>query len=53
MKVSIKDYEDYLFDRYKNCISDNYMFMKLVEKVGKVAEVIYNVTAEKSPMSET
>jgi len=40
MEVSIRDYEAYLFDHYKNHGIDSSLFMKLVEEVGEVAEVL-------------
>jgi len=40
MKVSITDYENYLYDRYKSHGIDTSLFMKLVEEVGEVAEVL-------------
>ena len=40
MKISIADYEDYLFDHYKKRGIDTGLFMKLVEEVGEVAEVL-------------
>ena len=40
MKVSIADYEDYLYSHYKNHGIDTSLFMKLVEEVGEVAEVL-------------
>ena len=40
MNISIKDYEDYLFDHYKDHGIDTSLFMKLVEEVGEVAEVL-------------
>ena len=40
MKVSITDYEDYLYDHYKSHGVDSSLFMKLVEEVGEVAEVL-------------
>ena len=40
MKVSICDYEDYLYDHYKDHGIDSSLFMKLVEEVGEVAEVL-------------
>ena len=40
MNVSIRDYEDYLYDHYKNHGIDSSLFMKLVEEVGEVAEVL-------------
>ena len=40
MGVSIRDYEDYLYDHYKDHGIDSSLFMKLVEEVGEVAEVL-------------
>ena len=40
MKVSITDYEEYLYDHYRNHGVDTSLFMKLVEEVGEVAEVL-------------
>lgn len=40
MNVSIRDYEDYLYDHYKDRGIDTSLFMKLVEEVGEVAEVM-------------
>ena len=40
MKVTIKDYEDYLYEHYKNHGIDSSLFMKLVEEIGEVAEVL-------------
>ena len=40
MNVSIRDYEDYLYDHYKDHGIDTSLFMKLVEEVGEVAEVL-------------
>lgn len=40
MKVRITDYEAYLYDHYKNHGIDSSLFMKLVEEVGEVAEVL-------------
>lgn len=40
MEVSIKDYEAYLYDHYKSHGIDSSLFMKLVEEVGEVAEVL-------------
>lgn len=40
MQVSIKDYEEYLYDHYKNHGIDTSLFMKLVEEIGEVAEVL-------------
>ena len=46
MKVSIADYEDYLYDHYKSHGVDTSLFMKLVEEVGEDAEVL-NKTGRK------
>lgn len=40
MNVSIRDYEEYLYDHYKAHGIDTSLFMKLVEEVGEVAEVL-------------
>ena len=40
MKICITDYEDYLYDHYKDHGIDTSLFMKLVEEVGEVAEVL-------------
>lgn len=40
MNVTIRDYEDYLYDHYKDHGIDSSLFMKLVEEVGEVAEVL-------------
>ena len=40
MKISVSDYEDYLYDHYKEHGIDTSLFMKLVEEVGEVAEVL-------------
>ena len=40
MKITINDYEEYLYDHYKNHGIDTSLFMKLVEEVGEVAEVL-------------
>lgn len=40
MTVSIRDYENYLYDHYKGHGIDSSLFMKLVEEVGEVAEVM-------------
>ena len=40
MKISIRDYEDYLYDHYQDHGIDTSLFMKLVEEVGEVAEVL-------------
>ena len=40
MDISIRDYEAYLYDHYKKGGIDSSLFMKLVEEVGEVAEVL-------------
>ena len=40
MNVTIRDYENYLYDHYKDHGIDSSLFMKLVEEVGEVAEVL-------------
>ena len=48
MDVSITDYEDYLYDNYKSNGIDSSLFIKLVEKVGDVAEVLNKRDGRKS-----
>ena len=40
MEITVRNYEDYLYDHYKNHGIDSSLFMKLVEEVGEVAEVL-------------
>lgn len=40
MNISIRNYEDYLYDHYKDRGIDSGLFMKLVEEIGEVAEVL-------------
>ena len=51
MKVSITDYEDYLYDHYKTHGIDTSLFMKLVEE-GEVAEVLNKRDGRKASDSE-
>jgi len=52
MKVSIADYEAYLYDHYRNHGVDTSLFMKLVEEVGEVAEVLNKRDGRKAADSE-
>ena len=52
MEVSIRDYEDYLYDHYKNHGIDSSLFMKLVEEVGEVAEVLNKRDGRKASDNE-
>ena len=52
MKISIVDYEDYLYDHYKDHGIDTSLFMKLVEEVGEVAEVLNKRDGRKASDSE-
>ena len=40
MNISIKNYQDYLLEHYKDHGIDSIFFMKLVEEIGEVAEVL-------------
>ena len=40
MKITIEELQEYLYDHYKNGGIDQSMFMKLVEEIGEVAEVL-------------
>ena len=52
MKVSITDYEDYLYDHYKSHGIDTSLFMKLVEEIGEVAEVLNKRDGRKASHNE-
>ncbi len=39
MNFTIKEYQDYLYNTYKEKGIDSSLFMKLVEEIGEVAEV--------------
>lgn len=52
MKVTIEDLEDYLLDHYRNGGVDQSLFMKLVEEVGEVAEVLNKKAGRKSSADE-
>ena len=40
MKVTIEELEEYLYDHYRDGGIDQSLFMKLVEEIGEVAEVL-------------
>ena len=52
MKISIADYEDYLYDHYKSHGIDTGLFMKLVEEAGEVAEVLNKRDGRKASDNE-
>lgn len=52
MKISVSDYEDYLYDHYKEHGIDTSLFMKLVEEVGEVAEVLNKRDGRKASDNE-
>lgn len=52
MNVTIAELEDYLLDHYKNGGIDQSLFMKLVEEIGEVAEVLNKKAGRKKTGSE-
>ena len=52
MEVRIRDYENYLYDHYKNHGIDSSLFMKLVEEIGEVAEVLNKRDGRKASGNE-
>ena len=52
MKVTIEELEAYLLDHYSNGGIDQSLFMKLVEEVGEVAEVLNKKAGRKSSGDE-
>lgn len=52
MKVSIEDLQEYLSDHYSNGGIDESLFMKLVEEIGEVAEVLNKKAGRKLSKNE-
>ncbi len=52
MKVTIEELEDYLYDHYSEGGIDQSLFMKLVEEIGEVAEVLNKKAGRKSSNDE-
>lgn len=52
MKVSITELEDYLYDHYRNGGIEQSLFMKLVEEIGEVAEILNKKAGRKSSGEE-
>ncbi len=52
MKVTIEELEAYLLDHYSNGGIDQSLFMKLVEEIGEVAEVLNKKAGRKSSTNE-
>lgn len=48
MKVTIEDLQAYLFDHYGGRANEQGMFMKLVEEIGEVAEILNQRSGRKS-----
>ena len=51
-EINIKHYQDYLYDHYKDHGIDSSLFMKLVEEVGEVAEVLNKRDGRKASSNE-
>lgn len=52
MKVTIEELEAYLLDHYSNVGIDQSLFMKLVEEIGEVAEVLNKKAGRKTSGNE-
>lgn len=52
MKITIEELEAYLFDHYCNGGIDQSLFMKLVEEIGEVAEVLNKKAGRKASGKE-
>ena len=48
MKITIEELEAYLLDHYRNGGIDQSLFMKLVEEIGEVAEVLNKKAGRKA-----
>ncbi|MBD5471567.1 MAG: nucleotide pyrophosphohydrolase [Lachnospiraceae bacterium] len=52
MKVTIEELESYLFERYGDKVDEQSLFMKLVEEIGEVAEILNKRSGRKKADSE-
>ena len=52
MQINIPDLEQYLSGRYKSWANEQGMFMKLVEEIGEVAEVLNKRAGRKNAGTE-
>ena len=52
MKITIEELEAYLLNHYSNDGIDQSLFMKLVEEIGEVAEVLNKKPVEKLPVTK-
>ena len=52
MKITIEELESYLFECYGNKTDDQSLFMKLVEEIGEVAEILNKRSGRKKADSE-
>lgn len=52
MNITVKELEDYLLEHYSNGGVDQSLFMKLVEEIGEVAEVLNKKAGRKSANGE-
>ncbi len=52
MKVTIEELESYLSEHYQNKVDEQSLFMKLVEEIGEVAEILNKRSGRKQADSE-
>lgn len=52
MKITVEELQAYLLDHYKNGGIDQSLFMKLVEEIGEVAEVLNKKAGRKASGEE-
>ena len=52
MKVTIEEWESYLSECYGNKVDEQSLFMKLVEEIGEVAEILNKRSGRKKADSE-
>ncbi|MCO5531882.1 hypothetical protein IGI71_000238 [Enterococcus sp. DIV1279b] len=48
VNLAIEDIQDYLFNKYKDKVSPESLFMKLVEEIGEVAEALNQLNGRKN-----
>lgn len=52
MKITIEELEAYLFELYNGKVNDQSLFMKLVEEIGEVAEILNKLAGRKKVDSD-
>lgn len=52
MKITIEELQAYLFHLYNGRVNDQSLFMKLIEEIGEVAEILNKLSGRKTADSD-